>query len=185
MVFVNSIKEYKQAGDYSILLSKDSPVLIINKFKEPILVKLYELDTFIQGFFIREELIEWVCQNLQAFQEKPDILKTLLTKISQPNNIQTYTKNDGTSKTEILGTKHRIEVWQDDFGSLVKVKDKRNRILAKASIYDKKIITTTVRSENDDTQFVILYPKSKDKLEVSIDQIQHWRDKHESKKSKS
>jgi hypothetical protein len=55
--------------------------------------------------------------------------------------------------------------------------------LVKASIYDKKIITTTVRNKDDETQFVILYPKTKNKLEVSTDQIQQWGDKHENKKN--
>lgn len=184
MVFINSLDEYKNVGDYSILLSEDNPVLIINKFVEPVLVKLDELDLFVRGFFIKEELIDWICNNLEEFRHRPDILKVLLTKISVPTNIDSYTLNDGITKTELLGAKHKIEVWQDDFGSLVKIKDKRNRVLAKASIYDKKIITTTVRNENDKTQFVILYPKSKDKLEVSTDQIQHWRDNDENKKIK-
>lgn len=178
MVFINNINEYKNAGDYSILLSEEHPVLVINKFSEPVLVRLDELDLFIQGFFIRKELIDWICNNLEEFEHQRDILNLLLLKISIPANIESYTLNDGKSKTELTGTKHKIEIWQDDFGSLVKIKDKRNRVLVKASICDKKIITTTVRNKDDDTQFVILYPKTKNKLEVSVEQIQQWGDKY-------
>ena len=185
MVFINSINEYKNTGDYSILISEDNPILIINKFSEPILVKLDELDTFIQGFFIKKELIDWVCNNLEEFKQRTDILNLLLTKISIPINMESYTLNDGRSKTKLLGPRHKIEICQDDFGSLVTIKDKRNRVLVKTSIYDKKVITTTVRNDKDETQFVILYPKLKDKFEISTDQIQQWRDKNEDKKSYS
>ena len=51
MVFINHIDEYKNAGDYSILISAEHPALVINKYSEPILVKLDELDLFIQGFY--------------------------------------------------------------------------------------------------------------------------------------
>lgn len=184
MVFVNSVHDHKKEEDFSILLSEDSPVLLINKFSEPILVPLEELDTFVQGFFIKNELIDWVCNHLVEFQEHPDILNALLTKISFPKNMKNYVLNDGTAKTELLGEKHCIEVWQDDFGSLVKIKDKKNRVLAKMSIYDKKILTSTNRNPNDKTEFVMLYPKTKDKLEFSSDDIQHWRDNYENKKRK-
>lgn len=185
MVFINHIDEYKNAGDYSILLSEQHPILVINKFSEPVLVRLDDLDLFIQGFFIRKELIDWVCNNIEEFKNRPDILNLLLSKISVPANIERFTLNDGKSKTELLGAKHRIEIWQDDFGSLVKIKDKKNRVLVKASVYDKKIIATTVRNEDDETQFVILYPNKRHKLEFSIDQILQWGDKYAKKKNKN
>lgn len=186
MVFINHIDEYKNAGDYSILLSEQHPILVINKFSEPVLVRLDDLDLFIQGFFIKKELIDWVCNNIEEFKNRPDILNLLLSKISVPANIERFTLNDGKSKTELLGAKHRIEIWQDDFGSLVKIKDKKNRVLVKASVYDKKIIATTVvRNENDETQFVILYPNKRHKLEFSIDQILQWGDKYAKKKNKN
>lgn len=183
MVFINHIDEYKNAGDYSILLSQDHPVLVINKFPEPILVRLDDLDSFIQGFFIKRELIDWICDNIEEFKCQPDILKLLLSKISVPTNVESYTLNDGKSRTELSGAKHKIEIWQDDFGSAIKVKDKKNRVLVKVSIYDKKIIATTVRNKDDKTQFIVLYPKTKDKLEFSIDQVQEWSGKNEKKKT--
>ena len=65
--------------------------------------------------------------------------------------------------------KHKIEIWQDDFGSSVKIKDKRNRVLVKASIYDKKLLLLLCSNKDDETQFVIHYiPKQETKLEWSL-----------------
>lgn len=180
MVFIQSIHENDKGEDFLILLQDGSKTsLVINKFDEPILVRMDDLDEFVQSFFVKEELIDWVCSHLTEFQQHPEILKLLLKKISVPKNIEHYTYHDGTTKTELFGGKHCIEVWQDDFGSLVKIKDKRNRILAKVSIYEEKILTSAVRNQNDKTKFILLYPRRKDRIEMDADDIQHWRDSHE------
>ena len=53
--------------------------------------------------FIRKELIDWVCNNIEEFKHQSDILNLLLSKISIPANIESYTLNDGKSKTELSG----------------------------------------------------------------------------------
>lgn len=185
MVFINSIDENIKEENFLILVSEDTFFLVVNKYDEPVVVNINDLDTFVQKFLIKEELIDWLCSHMEELLKYPELLKDILTKISIPKDIIRYVYFDKTARTELKGGKHKIEIWQDEFGSCIKVSDKRNRTLVKVSLYDTKILTTTVRNDNDKTKFVVLYPKTKEKIQVSTDDIHHWRGRYgKAKKNK-
>lgn len=170
MVYIDSLDKYKKIKDFAILINDKEVKFVIKKFKQPILIKLNELSKFMKEFLIKDEVINWVIDNISYLNKKPEILRLLIQEISKTDVIS-YGLSDGSTKYEINGPKHKIDIYQDEIGSLIQIKDKKNRLITRISLGDKKIITTTVRGENDNTELVILYPKIRKKSLITLKEI--------------
>lgn len=163
MIYIKTLEEISEVKNFAILMYNGVKKIVIKKYEEPIVVDIDTLDSFMLNFNIKEELILWICSNIDELKEDMETFKELLIKLCNLNDTKIYSLFDGSGKYEIKSPKHNIEVLYDQFGSEVQIKDKKNRMLTKASVYDKKSIATTFRHDNDMTDIVVLYPKTKEK----------------------
>ncbi|QUH22140.1 hypothetical protein [Alkaliphilus sp. B6464] len=170
MVYIENLDNYDLINDYAIFVKDTEIKFVIKKFSQPVIIPIEELSTFMTTFLIKEEVVNWISRNIVELNKHQNILNKLLIQIST-SDIVCYGLCDGSYKYEIEGKKHKIDIYQDDIGSLIQIKDKKNRLITRISLSDKKVITATLRNEDDDTELVMLNPRLRKKSSISLKEL--------------